>query len=342
MKKKNIPDAVATIVGKALSSYYGSHNKLNNLFLDNGAPGEPPVGRNLVEKCEAWLKRANSDPTCNALELLGRILATFMEVDDLQQTDSQQQYWRLEINNILKKYGISYYQGGLIIEDISFTKQFPLGLPFGKNKPNFNLIPANRVQKCFFEEEPQIGVLKGENVYPSLSFPHLFKIVQNSEISGVPPEPKTLARNLWKMNQTDCEENFFVSYAQKYQMREKENVPVLIPQAWIQWHSRTKKDLRSQDSSYADDPYRLDFIAFWNNQRFAILVDDISHYAIREENGRWCADEKEYSKRLKEDRKLRKEGWQVFRVSNWEIRNGLIDDILADLKEFLGFEFPDS
>ncbi len=42
--------------------------------------------------------------------------------------------------------------------------------------------------------------------------------------------------------------------------------------------------------------------------------------------------------RLKEDRKLHKEGWEVFRISNWEIRQEeIILELLADLREFIGF-----
>ncbi len=42
--------------------------------------------------------------------------------------------------------------------------------------------------------------------------------------------------------------------------------------------------------------------------------------------------------RLKEDRKLRKEGWEVFRISNWEIRNEqLLSEILADFLEHIEF-----
>ena len=115
------------------------------------------------------------------------------------------------------------------------------------------------------------------------------------------------------------------------------DIPVLIPQAWIQWHSKTKQDLRSTASSYADELYRVDFVAFWDNRRYAIPIDDISHYAKR--SGKtWEASEVEYSKRLREDRKLRKTGWQVFRVSNWEMRSeDAIPEILSDLKEFIGF-----
>lgn len=62
------------------------------------------------------------------------------------------------------------------------------------------------------------------------------------------------------------------------------NVPVLIPQAWIQWHSLTKKYLSSNTSLHPEDIYRVDFVAFWNNKRFAIQVDDISHYAVKRDN----------------------------------------------------------
>jgi hypothetical protein len=115
-------------------------------------------------------------------------------------------------------------------------------------------------------------------------------------------------------------------------------VPALVPQAWTQWHSSPKRDLREIDSRHSDELYRIDFVAFWDNKRYAILVDDIGHYAHKY-GERWMANEESYSKRLKEDRKLRKEQWQVFRVSNWEIRSGSgVPEILNDLQEFIGFE----
>ncbi|MEH2459009.1 hypothetical protein [Nostoc sp.] len=138
------------------------------------------------------------------------------------------------------------------------------------------------------------------------------------------------------MSQTEYEKIFFQKYTNLYDMWTKE-IPVLIPQAWIQWHSSTKKELRANNSSYVDELYRVDFVAFWKNQRFAILIDDISHYA-KKNYAYWNADQEKYSMRLKEDRKLRKEGWEVFRISNWEIRQEeIILELLADLREFIDF-----
>jgi len=357
-----IPNTVIITVAKELGSHYYSHQRLNHLFSDKRAPGEPPENTTCEDKCKVWFKRVNDDQTIDALDFLGRILFEFMEFDDSQKI-TPQKAGRDKIINVLAKHGLSYCLGGSIIEANTnsldanlrvtngdlFKKQFPLGLPFGLDKPDVAAIPKGGVQQVSFKLGPRMGILK-EKVYPNLSFPHLFEMLQNSDTSGVSPDMKTLATNLVEMNQSKYEKEFFCSYARRYQsgienvpvyakrfhVKEMENVPVLIPQAWIQWHSQTKQNLRSQGSSYADDPYRVDFVAFWKDQRFVILVDGIEHYANRQ-NNRWDADEEKYSKRLKEDRKLRKEGWQVCRVSNWEIRNGLIDEILVDLKEFLDF-----
>jgi very-short-patch-repair endonuclease len=87
-----------------------------------------------------------------------------------------------------------------------------------------------------------------------------------------------------------------------------------------------------------DELYRVDFVAFWDNHRYAILIDDISHYATKRSN-QWLADEESYSDRLREDRKLQTEGWRVYRVSNWEIRDSQrLEDALLDLRRIVGFQ----
>ena len=210
-----------------------------------------------------------------------------------------------------------------------FRRQFPAGLPFGKLKPSLSVAPQQGSQQMSFDEDwPKIAVIR-EGVYPNLSFQRLVKLLD---------KPKPLLKAvLPNMNQTRYEKEFFSLYMREYDAWDQE-VPILLPQAWIQWHSKTKRDLRSQGSSYATDLYRVDFVAFWNDRRFAILVDDISHYAQKKGNC-WHADQELYSKRLKEDRKLYREGWQVFRVSNWEMREGeeTILEMLGDLQACIGF-----
>lgn len=211
-----------------------------------------------------------------------------------------------------------------------FRYQFPAGLPFGLRKPDAAFVPEQGGQRVLFEETENTAVIR-ESVYPNFTYQDLERTLHGQPISR-----KELPAVLAEMCQTESERKLFITYAKRFQMR-TEYIPVLVPQAWIQWHSQPKKDLRSSVSSYVDNLYRVDFVAFWEQQRFAILVDDISHYAHKV-GQRWDASQEAYSKRLKEDRKLRKERWQVFRMSNWEIRTEqFIDDILADLRSFIGF-----
>lgn len=215
-------------------------------------------------------------------------------------------------------------------EDL-FTYQFPAGMPFGILKPDFSITAEKERQTLKYELQDGLGLLT-EKVYPNFSFKMLetFYGLDNST-------NEVFKKALRDMNQTQYEKDFFLAYATRFDMGNKD-VPVLIPQAWIQWHSQPKRNLRSIGGTHADELYRVDFVAFWNSKRYVILVDDISHYAVKKESI-WRADEQSYSKRLKEDRKLRRENWQVFRVSNWELRDEeKIPDILEDLRKFIGFQ----
>jgi len=240
--------------------------------------------------------------------------------------DARRYYIENEFDEILNFLGRS--ENDPASQD-SFELQFPFGLPFGLKKPEVKMESESGTMKTSFEETVGIGIIK-KGVYPNLSFHNL------QGMTSILNSNSNKADILQSMCQTDYEKQFLKAYIEKYNMLE-ENIPALIPQAWIQWHSLTKKDLRSQNSDYADKLYRVDFVAFWGNKRYTILIDDISHYAIKNYKY-WNASEEAYSKRLKEDRKLRKEKWQVFRLSNWEMRDSqCIDEILKDLKEFIEF-----
>jgi hypothetical protein len=222
-----------------------------------------------------------------------------------------------------------FYEGIPSATDL-FMYQFPAGLPFGRVKPGFAVKAEKGSQTLKFEWQHGIGIIKN-SVYPKFDYQKL------ANAFGCDTTNVTLKQALRDMNQTAYEKEFFLTYARKFDMANK-SVPVLIRQAWIQWHSFPKKNLPSNASLNVDDMYRVDFVAFWNNKRFLIFVDDISHYALKQGKN-WLANEESYSKRLQEDRKLRKEGWQVFRISNWELKNkDSLEDMLIDLQYFIGFE----
>src|SRR3990172_6250261 len=79
MSRTQIPTSVMGAAGDVLGDlYYHSHSKLNTIFMEAGAPGDPPVG-NCVEKCVSWLRRCNEDPSVIPLDVLGRVLQDFMD-----------------------------------------------------------------------------------------------------------------------------------------------------------------------------------------------------------------------------------------------------------------------
>lgn len=121
MAKQRIPNPVAVVVGDIIGGYYYNHGRLNRLFYEKGAPGDPPEG-NCRVKCEAWLKRCNDDPKVDALAVLGRVLEEFMEVDassaSLQGSDVNEES-RKRIRDVLARYGLGYSRGGRIMSGAS-------------------------------------------------------------------------------------------------------------------------------------------------------------------------------------------------------------------------------
>jgi len=115
MKKTNIPTPVIAVAGEVIGNYYYSHSRLNTLFLESGAPGEPPEG-NCVRKCQQWLKRCNSDPRVDAFSVLGKVLEDYMEIEieGIGYDQTIRRTGQERVNRILAKYSLSYQQGGQI------------------------------------------------------------------------------------------------------------------------------------------------------------------------------------------------------------------------------------
>lgn len=117
MGNPRIPNPVAAVIGDILGGFYYNHTRLNTLFAECGAPGEPPEG-NCRTKCVAWLKRTSADPSVDALRVLGSVLEDFMEMDrsnyGLLTSGPTQEQERERIRKMLSRYGMSYEPGGRI------------------------------------------------------------------------------------------------------------------------------------------------------------------------------------------------------------------------------------
>lgn len=311
---------------------YLSLNQIKGIFsscgftVNNESTVSTGTRRGLVNELYHSVDWSNIDTVKNFLKLLEYVLQLHYlspESKSLLSSFCEELGFVVEDNKIT-------YIGSFFGEDL-FAYQFPAGMPFGILKPDFSITAEKERQTLKYELQDGLGLLK-EKVYPNFSFRML------EAFYGLDNSTNLVLKNaLVEMNQTEYEKTFFLEYARRLGMANKD-VPVLIPQAWIQWHSQPKRNLRSIGGTHADELYRVDFVAFWNSKRYVILVDDISHYAVKQESI-WRADEQSYSKRLKEDRKLRRENWQVFRVSNWELRDKQkIPAILEDLRKFIGFQ----
>ncbi len=108
-ERRQLPRPVCAVIGEVIGSHYYNHNRLNTLFMECGAPGEPPEG-NCVTKCTQWLKRCNDDPNTDPFTVMGCVIEEFMEVDS--ELNDEWQKGKERIIGILGRYGLSYHKGG--------------------------------------------------------------------------------------------------------------------------------------------------------------------------------------------------------------------------------------
>ena len=106
-----LPAAVCSIVGQVLGSTIYHHKTLEGLFYRAGAAGEVPEG-NCVEKSQSWLGRLH-DEVDDPLVVLGRIVEEFMDTDHPRYR--RQTEGRLQIKDVLARYGMTYVSGGYIL-----------------------------------------------------------------------------------------------------------------------------------------------------------------------------------------------------------------------------------
>jgi hypothetical protein len=110
-----ISQAIIGTTAPILEAHY-THAGLDALFTQAGFPGDPPDG-NKLQKCLAWLRRANAEST----DPLGQFGALIAEMMDVEPTP-----WRMEqyeqngdarerIKAVLAKDQLSYQRGGYII-----------------------------------------------------------------------------------------------------------------------------------------------------------------------------------------------------------------------------------
>lgn len=105
--------ALCAAVAEALR---GSHATLDALFINSGAPGEPPALAH-HSKWKEWLFRVGQDPTVDSLGVLGNILEEFMDLPPIDGTPEYDEWKekRKRVEHALEGNGLRYYRFGRVL-----------------------------------------------------------------------------------------------------------------------------------------------------------------------------------------------------------------------------------
>jgi hypothetical protein len=110
--------------------------------------------------------------------------------------------------------------------------------------------------------------------------------------------------------------------------------PALVPEVWLNavGPDRTVEDERH----LGENPQRVDFVLLANGKKCVIEIDGPSgHYADYDEGTHtYSVNEALYAKNLKIERSLRRQGWEIHRFANVEVR-GVGDEEFIALVSYL-------
>jgi hypothetical protein len=111
----------------------------------------------------------------------------------------------------------------------------------------------------------------------------------------------------------------FLRATERFALDELLAFPALIPEAWLNaiGADRTEEDV----AHLSENPQRVDFVLFPEWKRCVIEIDGPSHYATYDEEARrYDVSEELYTKNLRIERSLRRQGWDIYRFSNQEVK----------------------
>jgi very-short-patch-repair endonuclease len=113
-----------------------------------------------------------------------------------------------------------------------------------------------------------------------------------------------------------------------------EDVAAMIPQVYLHYDPYTARELRTVDGGKYLARQRMDFLLLLSNSRRVVLeVDGKQHYADGDQ-----ASPKRYSEMVAEDRRIRLDGYEVFRFGGYELTqvDAAEDNVAKFFAELLG------
>jgi very-short-patch-repair endonuclease len=139
---------------------------------------------------------------------------------------------------------------------------------------------------------------------------------------------KLLYRRLAKSLSGDEEKLLFRTYCERYARDDAESVPALIPQVYLHYDPYTARELKTVDGRELARQ-RMDFLLLPNDRRRIVIeVDGRHHYT----DNAYTDDEKpsprRYSEMVAEDRRIRLDGYEVFRFGGYELNQPSAQDVV--------------
>jgi hypothetical protein len=121
--------------------------------------------------------------------------------------------------------------------------------------------------------------------------------------------------------------------------------PALLPQVWLNYTYNPHPLPSGEKDDLQHMPKRVDFVFIQGNKIHIVEVDDPSHYAKFDNFKRiYQVDEETYTNNLIAERNFRQQGFEICRLSNFEILNSSESQLLQLIWEALGIppNFPPS
>jgi len=117
--------------------------------------------------------------------------------------------------------------------------------------------------------------------------------------------------------------------------------PALIPEVWL---AAVGFEKTLEDQEYlAEHPQRVDFVVFGQGRKAVIEIDGRDHYSEWSAPlDEYIASEEVYTRNLRIERSLRRQGWEIHRFSNYEARTvsaSEFEKLLWELPIPRGFAF---
>lgn len=188
--RRTIPNAVIAVIADVIGGHHSfTPRNLVTLFMDAGAPGEPPEG-DCERKCSVWLKRVNDTPDVDPLKVLGGVLFQFMEIGGGGTYGGETlSKARERVRSVLGRCGLTYHESGIVLAGGAAPPVASLNEALRHRDLPTLEIEFKRALDTL-EQDPPAAVTAASSILESL-----FKVILEAE--GLPLPQKETIKPLW-------------------------------------------------------------------------------------------------------------------------------------------------